>query len=447
MSLTPDEATSYYFATGFFDKPLHSNNHILNTQLMRLFMAVFGPSEWALRLPTVLSFLVYSSGVWMVVKRAKSTMSFFAGCVFLLLIPFVIDFFSLARGYGLSLAFAMLAFGLFVKGRSAHGHKKLGLHQWMVISVALSLLANFNAFNFAVMLFGWTAIDALRVYSSDNKKRVIILLGTMTLVLGLSTYALLELRSLNDLNFGAESYSRMLLRSSVLFLYLNTNPTYVLQLFWIGVFLTLILSTGYVLGKRDWFSEITLTTSIIVGMIVGWILEHELFGVNLPQGRMMIHLLPLFGALLFFGADQFLGLKSNRFNWKSVLVGLVIFAFLFNFGKSINLWTTRGWYEFAKIKDGILAIGEEVDDWNRPARIERYISLRNATNYYIETHDLNILRNDEVGIVGEADFLMVHQRDWQSDSAAMGSNYQVFWGDKSFPMMIYKRIDTYESAD
>jgi hypothetical protein len=113
QSITIDEAYSYQnfvskpFA-GLFE-PFDANNHVLNTILERLSVAVFGVSEWSLRLPSLIGAAIYlvathrlcsvlfDGGIWSLITTALLTTN-----------PFVLDYLSAARGYALSLAFLML---------------------------------------------------------------------------------------------------------------------------------------------------------------------------------------------------------------------------------------------------------------------------------------------------------------------------------------------------
>jgi len=83
------------------------NNHILNTLSSKLFISIFGNHLWALRLPSVLSFIIYAFGARSILKQLIGIQSrFFAiGALLFVLSPYVIDFFCLSRGYGMCVAF------------------------------------------------------------------------------------------------------------------------------------------------------------------------------------------------------------------------------------------------------------------------------------------------------------------------------------------------------
>ena len=119
VPLTYDEAASYirYIdanAQSVFDPTVFSifdfevaTNHFLNTLLTKGSTIVAGGSEFALRLPNLIAdvmFIVYSLRI---LQRYARPWIATTGMLLLNLNPYVLDFFSLSRGYGLSLGFLM----------------------------------------------------------------------------------------------------------------------------------------------------------------------------------------------------------------------------------------------------------------------------------------------------------------------------------------------------
>lgn len=122
VPITHDEAFSYFSFVGrSFDAilsihaPGSVNNHVLNSLLSRFAALAFGPSEWVLRLPNVFAFGLYLACGMALCRRFSSAAS--SACAFLLLAanPFLLEFFSLSRGYGLGLAFLSAALLGFVR--------------------------------------------------------------------------------------------------------------------------------------------------------------------------------------------------------------------------------------------------------------------------------------------------------------------------------------------
>lgn len=115
LSFTHDESLSYAI---LFDNPMAiqtANNHILNTLFMWLSSLFFGNSEIALRLPNILSFGLYLYASFVIFKETKNAWLMALGSCLILLNPFLIDYFSLARGYGISLGCMMLSLYFFLR--------------------------------------------------------------------------------------------------------------------------------------------------------------------------------------------------------------------------------------------------------------------------------------------------------------------------------------------
>ena len=108
QSITVDEAFTF---TRFVAPPLadmahgyDANNHVLYTLLAKVTVGLFGPHELALRLPSLLGGLLFFVGLFLVSRRL-----FGDGWWLLLSValnglnPYVLDYLSMARGYGLAL--------------------------------------------------------------------------------------------------------------------------------------------------------------------------------------------------------------------------------------------------------------------------------------------------------------------------------------------------------
>lgn len=111
LSFTHDESLSFTIIARNSHWTKAANHHVLNTTLMSLSSFLFGNKEFSLRLPNVLSFILYLTGSFFIYRSSKNNWLFFLAISLTLLNPFLIEFFSLARGYGLSLAFMLM--GLF----------------------------------------------------------------------------------------------------------------------------------------------------------------------------------------------------------------------------------------------------------------------------------------------------------------------------------------------
>src|SRR3954468_3387477 len=119
VAFTYDEAVSYIryidaTTPSAFDTHLLSifnfevaTNHFLNTLLTKLCYVVAGGAEFPLRLPNLLGYALYLGFGALILRRLSSTLIAFSGFLLLNLNPYLLDFFALSRGYGLSLGLLM----------------------------------------------------------------------------------------------------------------------------------------------------------------------------------------------------------------------------------------------------------------------------------------------------------------------------------------------------
>ncbi len=113
VPLTIDEANTFnnYISRWLFNlfQVDTANNHILNTLLTWLVTRIAGTGELALRLPNLLVYLLYLVFSFRIFQRYSHDLTAVSGFVVLNANPYVLEFFSLCRGYGLAL-------GLFMAG-------------------------------------------------------------------------------------------------------------------------------------------------------------------------------------------------------------------------------------------------------------------------------------------------------------------------------------------
>ncbi len=108
-----DEIVSFnlYISTGRFQpfySDLSANNHLLNSLFSHLSYLLLGGTNFLfIRLPNVLSFLVYYYFILKISKDFKSNLLILSFRLTLISSIYLLSFFSLARGYGLSFGFLL----------------------------------------------------------------------------------------------------------------------------------------------------------------------------------------------------------------------------------------------------------------------------------------------------------------------------------------------------
>lgn len=149
QSLTIDEAFTYndYVAVDWEQARHHvdPNNHVLNTLLAKVSVGWWGPSEWAIRAPSLTGGAIYMlAAMGLVICLFGSTWTTVVVFCALILNPIMLDYLSAARGYSLALGLQFCALLLMVRLFRKPGGKVMGACLHLAIGVALGLSAAAN---------------------------------------------------------------------------------------------------------------------------------------------------------------------------------------------------------------------------------------------------------------------------------------------------------------
>jgi len=150
QSITLDEADSF-LQYSRNPQPSHwwpvSDNHVLNSVLMRLTTTIFGVSNLTVRLPAILGAIIYiGSALYLsllVVNRSLLQLLLFTCLVYN---PMILDYLVAARGYSLAIGFFLAAVAVIAGAMRNTGHEVKLLREcaWVSILLALSCSANFS---------------------------------------------------------------------------------------------------------------------------------------------------------------------------------------------------------------------------------------------------------------------------------------------------------------
>lgn len=144
------------------------NNHILNTILLKCNIIIFGDHLFSNRLHNILSFIPYF--VYSVLIARKFSTDIILSMMFVLMVnfqPFVLDFYSVTRGYGLSIAFQMASLYYALEYISNSQSKQFGL---ALLFGAIGVMANFTLLNFYLPLLGLLVLFSFK--RNGNQKKI-----------------------------------------------------------------------------------------------------------------------------------------------------------------------------------------------------------------------------------------------------------------------------------
>ncbi len=119
---------------------LNSNNHLLNTLLVKLAVAMFGEKEWIIRLPAVIFGTATIPVIYWVGRLTLSRQASLAAALLLAVSYHHIFFSQNARGYTPYLLFSLLSSGLFIRGLQDDRPRIWGLYVVTIFFAVASLL-------------------------------------------------------------------------------------------------------------------------------------------------------------------------------------------------------------------------------------------------------------------------------------------------------------------
>lgn len=304
VSFTYDEVTTTQIANGeeWMEFGKAANNHILNVILMKGALLLFDRSDLVYRLPNVLGFILY---LVYAVKLSKLLQPSSPYVPFILLtsMPFVLDFFSLARGYGLALSFALPSIYFLL---NYCGSNKLLLGLGSLIFGMLAVLSNFTAFNYflplLLILFGYT------LYSRKNLLAKLTVFGSAT---GAFFYfvlpIVLQLKDQGELYFGGRNdfYHDTILSLSRTFAYhalsLPLAAILFTLLFTIAVLFSVI--TLFKAEKKP-FDVNTILPILFVLTVLSPLVQHEVLETSFPTERTALLYYPFMILVLVNGLKE-----------------------------------------------------------------------------------------------------------------------------------------------
>ncbi|HKR03267.1 MAG TPA: hypothetical protein VJY62_01420 [Bacteroidia bacterium] len=191
LAITWDEAWSYLeFVRKGFLSPYYftggaANNHLLNTWLVYLTSSSFGVNEFTLRIPNILAYGLFLFYTAKISNEFPSSLVKISSLLILNLNPYLVDFFSISRGYGLSfglMAGSLWHLYLFLKNNF---QKKNSLYSLVFAMLAVSAYLAMIHFAFALFMIilmtdflmaGKESNFRKRFFSALKKNRVASLL-------------------------------------------------------------------------------------------------------------------------------------------------------------------------------------------------------------------------------------------------------------------------------
>lgn len=331
------------------------NNHILNTVLTKIFLLLFGNDQWVVRLPNLLSFLLYAFGVFRILKTALRSESIFFIPAALLFVanPYLLDFFGLCRGYGMSAALATLSASYLITGFANLNNKNI----W--IGFFISFLASYA--NFTLLVF-WAASVMLSwfyFFGLFRDKKGSLLKPTFIVIISCLLYAALiaipiyKMQSTGQFQYWTSSgfYSDTMLPLITHSLYGSRYflfPPAEIIAFLIIIILVINCVLIFIRFKnshfriKSLFHPLCIATAIVVLTAGISIIQGIVLHTPDLNGRTALFFYPLFMIAFVTSLESFSKEKSG-FVGKGISI-LITFVCLIHMAGAINLKSVREWW-------------------------------------------------------------------------------------------------------
>ncbi len=327
----------YYIQNGDFlpyISHLDANNHILNSFLSWICFRLFGDSPFSLRLPNIFGLVVLIIAVYRLTNKLihpSAKIILVAG----FLVSFHwLSFFNLCRGYGISMAFMLLAFTYILNYIESNKMADI-----LKIYVLLDLAVCANLTLIIVVAFITALICFFQLYRrSFFIITNISMLFVHTLIILFWVKYSFFLQHLDLLYAGSgDSYWKVTFVSLIYAIVGKEN-------FWIAAFivstyLILMFVSCYIFIKNSRNPlpgnlVFTLFLAILLnGLILGFYLLKKLFGINFPEDRAGLSFYVLFILNAAFITDYIKPYFSNIIAMVTLAIFTLHFAWNINFYK------------------------------------------------------------------------------------------------------------------
>ena len=338
MPFTFDEITTTQIVggSGWTDFGSSANNHLLNTVLLKLTLYIAEPSTFVYRLPNVLAcflYLIFAIRLGRILTPSKPYLT----TLLLVSMAYLLDFFGLARGYGLSIAF--LSGSLYYLLCCAKHFKSSRLFGALLFGIC-AVLSNYTLLHYFLPLLFVLLLLILKKKVGIFKVLVLFALVTSVFFILLMP-VLLELKDGQHLIFGGRDsfYHSAILSLGRCFAYGVLNVKVAETIFAILFIIALLHSIIQLLkiAKNKEVTFLSILPIVFILMILSPISQNLLFDTFFPTERTALLYYPVLIILFIQSVDVYV----SRF--KHIILKAMSFGLIVHLVLTINLTHTYSW--------------------------------------------------------------------------------------------------------
>jgi hypothetical protein len=397
MSLTIDEAFTferYVKNANFFPQEydMHTANyHMLNTWLMIVCSKLFGIAEWSLRLPGVLAQVFYLYFTAKLSMKSKSLPVALALFILLNIHPYMLDFFSVARGYGLLMAF--VAGSLWHVSEFYAGEKQMKNMVFALVFAGLAMWANFVGLLFftAIASVVFLGVVLSRKKTTREKLKSIATIGIICLPFAAVAYSVIaQLKDVNAFFWVNDGFwnetVRVLgaklaypLNENIYAIHLADNNTMIIALAFSAA---VVIYAVYRNRQSPVISDLILPVAVLLFVLLEAFLLHVFMHSPYPSGRIALFLLVIFLWIIAVALRDTIIPRSVSF----IACAMVIsFQLWFSLPK-MNLKYTSEWQFCESVKQSISDLSEhdfKPDNMHPGITVSSDMEFGNILAYYL----------------------------------------------------------------
>lgn len=446
LSMTHDESTTFNWfrdmnvLSCFFTIECwhNANNHLLNTWGWQQTVRLLGVSEFSIRLPNLLAHVLYLACSFALVRQVSSRLLVaVAGFLLINANPYLLEFFSLARGYGLYVGLSMAS--MYAYFRFLQNDRWWALLSSYLLA-ALAVLANFVALNFLVSL--WATVFLVSLFRQGPTPGRIgfdwrrqwrmnaIPLG-VSLVLAILLYKPIQfLQEGGEFAFGAERFSDT-------FYYLVQDSLYGVQYFsdkTVGVFLGLyaLAITGSLFGAfwfffrrpgEQWRQAYLAVALLFLMSCLVMVAQHYILGSNYLLNRKSLLFITLSGMLFFFtlhGIAQYLAPRLP-----SVIAGFMALFLIYHLFRAGNFQYTREWWYDQNTREMVEYLESKLEPGQEPVRLGVHWVFQPTTVFYLHTRSIDGIVPPPIGDKIHTDGRYAYYYVFDSDIPQLEEKYEL----------------------
>ncbi|MDD4109159.1 MAG: hypothetical protein PHH93_10625 [Prolixibacteraceae bacterium] len=329
------------------------NNHILNSLLTKICITLFGTEQWSIRLPNLLGFVIYGLAVFRILNHSlKLNPVFFLPAAILFVNPYLLDFFGLCRGYGLSVAIMTLSLSYLLSGYLFSNRT----HIW--VSLIIAIIASYA--NFTLLLY-WAAniilvvFYFLKVSGFKFSKFIIPLMVILTISIAYIALIITPLQKMHSTDEFQYWTSQGFYKETFISLVHNwkydsptlqkINSTAIVVFVSLIIVVNCLCSVCIIIRKKFNLKQINhpviISVAILLITVLANIIQTYCLGTPNLNGRTALFFYPLFSANL----AGFISLipEKTRFINRAAALTLTVLCIV-NLADRFSLKSVKEWY-------------------------------------------------------------------------------------------------------